>query len=138
MVLVAVDGDRQRRRAVITATLAIVATPYGYTYDTIPMCVAIAYMFAVVAKPPMALLAIAWLYPLFAHRLNYEGLSVGAIVPILVSVWMVASTLGRRQGEPNGAANPARPPVLTSVGVARVVSSPVARQLTALSLSVST
>ena len=128
-----------RRRAVITATLAIVATPYGYTYDTIPMCVAIAYMFAVVAKPPMALLAIAWLYPLFAHRLNYEGLSVGAIVPHFgLGVDGGLGTRPPARGdewcrEPSASASPH-----LCRGCEGVVSSPVARQLAALSSSVST
>jgi hypothetical protein len=86
-----------RRRALATATLAIVATPYGYTYDTIPMCVALCYMFAVTARPQMMLLAIAWLFPLFAHHLASRGIGIGVLVPAAVAVWMVASALPRRQ-----------------------------------------
>ena len=63
-----------RRRALATATLAIAATPYGYTYDTIPMCVALAYMFAVTEKPQAILLSLAWLFPTVAHFLNFEGI----------------------------------------------------------------
>ena len=93
-----------RRRVLTTATLAIVATPYGYTYDTIPMCVALTYMFAVAKKPRALLLiclsplcAIAWLFPLFAHPLNYHGIGIGIMVPIAVAAWMLVPTLPRRQ-----------------------------------------
>ena len=48
-----------RRRSLLTATLAIVATPYGYTYDTIPMCVAVAYLFAVAKEPRLVALSLA-------------------------------------------------------------------------------
>ena len=77
-----------RRRTMITATLTIVATPYGYTYDTIPMCVAIAYMFAVTARPLPVLLGVAWLFPLFAHLLNFNHIGIGILVPIATAVWM--------------------------------------------------
>lgn len=94
-----------RRRALVTATLAVVATPYGYTYDTIPMCVALAYLFAVSARPLLPLMAIAWLFPLFAHMLNYRGVGIGVLVPVAVSVWLVVQAWPRRQGV--AAADPA-------------------------------
>lgn len=86
-----------RRRALLTATLAVVATPYGYTYDTIPMCVALVYMFAVSARPQWPLFAIAWLFPLFAHMLNYRGIGIGVLMPVAVAVGMLVSALPRRQ-----------------------------------------
>ena len=86
-----------RRRALATATLAIVATPYGYTYDTIPMCVALAYMFAVTEKPQAVLLSLAWLFPAVAQLLNYEGIGIGVLVPIAVAVWMSASAVTARR-----------------------------------------
>jgi len=87
-----------RRRALLTATLAIVATPYGYTYDTIPMCVAVAYMFAVAKRPQLLLLSVAWLFPYVAHLLPLVDIGVGVLVPIGVSVWMGVSVLKRSQG----------------------------------------
>lgn len=95
-----------RRRALATATLAIVVTPYGYTYDTIPMCVALAYMLAVSSRPRPLLFAGAWLFPLFAHLLNYNGIGIGVLVPIGVALAMVAPVLRRRQGvaPPSGSA----------------------------------
>ena len=87
-----------RRRALLTATLAIVATPYGYTYDTIPMCVTLVYLFAVAEKPQAVLLAFAWLFPLFAQLLNYEGIGIGVLVPIGVAVCTLATAFPHRQG----------------------------------------
>jgi len=87
-----------RRRALLTATLAIVATPYGYTYDTIPMCVAVAYMFAVAKRPQLLLLSVAWLFPYVAHLLPLVDIGVGVLAPIGVSLWMGVAALKRSQG----------------------------------------
>ncbi len=92
-----------RRRALATATLAIVATPYGYTYDAIPMCVAIAYMFAVAVRPRLLPLAIAWILPLFVHILNYKGIGIGVLAPIGVAAALVLPVLRSRQGAADGA-----------------------------------
>lgn len=85
-----------RRRALLTATLAIAATPYGYTYDTIPMCVAVAYMFAATAKPRLGLLALAWLFPYAAHLLNFHGIGIGVLAPLGVAAWMAATCFRAR------------------------------------------
>ncbi|MCX7302762.1 MAG: glycosyltransferase family 87 protein [Hyphomicrobiales bacterium] len=97
-----------RRRALATATLAIVATPYGYTYDSIPMCVALAYLFAVTSKPRPLFLAIGWLFPLFAHLLNYQGIGIGVVVPAAVAFAMMAPLLPRRQGAAGALSDTAR------------------------------
>jgi len=95
-----------RRRSLLTATLAIAATPYGYTYDTIPMCVAVAYLFAVAKDPRLVALSLAWLFPLVAHLLPLAGIGVGVLVPIGVSFALIAPVLWRDHG---GAAAPAGP-----------------------------
>ena len=92
-----------RRRSLLTATLAIVATPYGYTYDTIPMCVAVAYLFAVAKEPRLVALSLAWLFPLIAHLLPLAGIGVGVLVPIGVAFALIAP-VWRDQG---GAVAPA-------------------------------
>ena len=92
-----------RRRALATATLAVVATPYAYSYDTVPMCIALAYMFAVSARPRWGVLfAIAWLFPLFAHMLNHRGIGIGVLVPIGVALAMVLPVLMRGRAELGG------------------------------------
>jgi hypothetical protein len=86
-----------RRRALVTATLALVATPYGYTYDMIPTSVALVYLFAVSARPAWLLFAAAWLFPLFAHMLNYHGIGIGVVVLAGVAIWMIVSGLPHRR-----------------------------------------
>lgn len=74
-----------RRRVVATAALAILATPYGYTYDTIPMCLAVAWLFAIAGHPALAPLALAWLFPYAVHMLNYHGVGLAVLVPATVA-----------------------------------------------------
>ena len=85
-----------RRRALLTATLAIVATPYGYTYDTIPMCIAVAYMFMATDKPKLGVLTLAWMFPYMAHLLNFCGIGIGVLAPLGVALWMAATCLPGR------------------------------------------
>jgi hypothetical protein len=77
-----------RMRALLTATLAIVATPYGYSYDAIPMCIAVAYLAASPRKPPLAFLTVIWLSPLAIHLLNFEGIGFGVLFPISLAAWI--------------------------------------------------
>ncbi|TCL73118.1 glycosyltransferase family 87 protein [Rhizobium sp. BK251] len=72
------------KRVCITATLSIVASPYGYSYDTIPMCVTAAFLFVTDTRVNKWLLAFVWLYPLYVHRVNHEGIGIGVLVPILL------------------------------------------------------
>lgn len=91
-----------RRRVAITATLAIVATPYGYTYDTIPMCVALAYLYASSARPSLALIGLAWMFPYAVHLLNFKGIGIGVLVPIAVAAWLTWDALSaQRAGDPS-------------------------------------
>lgn len=93
-----------RRRALLTATLAIAATPYGYTYDTIPMCVAVAYLYATSERPKLGLLALAWLFPYAVHMLNFRGIGIGIVVPLGVGLFMAATALARGRTARPGAA----------------------------------
>ncbi len=82
-----------RRRALLTATLAIVATPYGYTYDTIPICVALAYAFSADPKPRRLFMALAWFFPFVAHLLILQRMSVGALMPVGVAILLAIPIL---------------------------------------------
>lgn len=84
-----------QERVALTAVLAILATPYGYTYDMIGVAVAIAMLFTMVSRPPRLLLALCWLYPFFAHILNNAGFFVGVLVPLSLGAWMLISILAR-------------------------------------------
>jgi hypothetical protein len=85
-----------RERVVVTAVLATLATPYGYSYDTIGLAVAVAYLFSTRSTMPRILLALIWLYPGIAHLVNDAGLGIGVLVPLSLSAWMLAD-IGRRE-----------------------------------------
>lgn len=70
------------RRVVLTGLLALVATPYGYVYDSVPLGVAAGYLFLSERRIPLVAHAIAWLYPLFVpvFTLLGFGASIGVVV----------------------------------------------------------
>lgn len=78
-------------RVVLTALLALLATPYGYTYDSISVAVAVAMLSMMVSRPPRLLLAACWLYAFVGHILNNAGICVGFVVPLFLAGWMLLS-----------------------------------------------
>ena len=84
-------------RVVLTAVLATVATPYGYSYDTVGLAVAVAYLFSTRANMPRLFLALVWLYPAIAHLVNGVGLGIGVLVPLSLSAWMLAEIRARER-----------------------------------------
>ncbi len=73
-------GDE--RRAVLTGLLTLIATPYGYVYDCVPLSVAAAYFFVSERRIPLAVHAIVWLFPLFVPFVSLQGFGAGIVVPI--------------------------------------------------------
>ncbi|MEP9374528.1 glycosyltransferase family 87 protein [Mesorhizobium sp. KR1-2] len=88
-----------RERVVITALLAILATPYGYTYDTICVAIAAVFLFVTAPKAPAIVLACFWFYALVAHVFNNSGLGIGVFVPATLAVWMLVSIRQRERRE---------------------------------------
>lgn len=86
-----------RRRAVLTAVLALVATPYGYSYDAIPLCVAVAYLYFTDPPLPRWLLAALYLWPLFLHIFNGKGIGITILAPVIL---VVAAIVSERSGRP--------------------------------------
>jgi hypothetical protein len=79
------------RRVCLTAVLAIIATPYGYSYDTIPLCVATAFLFLTEPRLNRNFLAVVYLWPLFLHILNALGIGISIAVPIALvatALWL--------------------------------------------------
>ncbi|MBB1249456.1 glycosyltransferase family 87 protein [Rhizobium sp. G21] len=70
-----------RIKAVLTALLALAATPYGYTYDAVPFSVAVVVLFLSARAPNRYVFCLLWLYPYFAHLPNFQGIGVGVLVP---------------------------------------------------------
>lgn len=77
-----------RARVVLTAASTILATPYGYTYDIVPLSLAVVWLYWSLKNPPKLFLAIVWLFPLFAHWPNYYGVGIGVLVPLALCAFM--------------------------------------------------
>ncbi|MGY5809333.1 glycosyltransferase family 87 protein [Rhizobium sp. LEGMi198b] len=75
-------------RVCLTAVLTLVAMPYGYSYDTIPMNVAVVYLFFT-RRSALLLLLIVWLYPLFNQQMVRHVASLGVLVPTALATWML-------------------------------------------------
>lgn len=80
-----------QERVVLTAVLAILATPYGYTYDTIGVAVAVAMLAAMVSRPPRLILAICWLAPFVVNFFTWGGYCVAVLIPLFLAAWMLHS-----------------------------------------------
>lgn len=75
-------------RVVMTALLTISATPYGYSYDAVPLAVAVAWLFAAGPSWPVRiLLGGLWVFPFFAHLPNFHGYGVTVLVPALLALY---------------------------------------------------
>ncbi|OJX83714.1 MAG: hypothetical protein BGO93_05530 [Mesorhizobium sp. 65-26] len=94
------DRIEHRQRAVLTVVLAMIATPYGYTYDSIGVAIAVAFIFMTSARLPLFLLAASWFYAVAAQILNNLGYPIGILVPLWLAVWMVASILKDKRVRP--------------------------------------
>jgi len=78
-----------RLRALLTGVLAILATPYAYSYDAIPYCLAVACFFLADRRLPRWPIAVAYLWPLFLHVLNGQGIGIGILPPAVFAGAMV-------------------------------------------------
>ncbi|TPN84365.1 DUF2029 domain-containing protein [Mesorhizobium sp. CU2] len=84
-----------QERVALTAVLAILATPYGYSYDTIGVSIAVAMLAAMVSRPPRLILAVCWLWPFVTHFFTHWGYCVGVLIPLFIAAWMLLSTWTR-------------------------------------------
>lgn len=78
-----------RARALLTGVLAILATPYAYSYDAIPYCLAVGFFFLGDPRLPRWPIAVAYLWPLFLHILNGRGIGIGILPPAIFAAAMV-------------------------------------------------
>jgi len=97
-------------KVAITGLLALCATPYGYTYDAIPLALAIAVLWQA-GLIPISLLAVGWLYPMINHVVAMHYYSLGALVPITVAVAAIVNLRSRTRAPVD---NPASKPIKAS------------------------
>lgn len=76
-------------RALLTALLGIIATPYGYSYDMVPYGIAVAWWFLRSTNPNRLFFAGLWLFPAFAQIPAYFGVNVSIIVPAIFIIWVL-------------------------------------------------
>lgn len=70
------------RRLAITLLLVLIATPYGYSYDAVPLVLATAWGFLHERRIPLFVHGFVWIFPLFVHVLNLQGLGIAILVPL--------------------------------------------------------
>lgn len=75
------------RRLSVTVLLVLIATPYGYSYDAVPMALAAAWGFLQERRIPLFVHGLVWIFPLFVHVLNLQGLGIAILVPLSYAVW---------------------------------------------------
>ncbi|NKN39185.1 DUF2029 domain-containing protein [Agrobacterium sp. a22-2] len=93
-------------RTCLTALMALLATPYGYTYDTIPAAVAAMYFFAKGIAVPRLLLVALWMLPVLTLGLKAFLIAVTILIPLCAVVWVIVGRLvaGNRIARPSNAA----------------------------------
>jgi hypothetical protein len=77
-----------RTRVCITGVLAILATPYGYTHDTAPLYLAIAWFILRERAPNLVLYAVFWLFALIAPRFHDVHLAAGVLAPLAFAAYL--------------------------------------------------
>lgn len=88
-----------REKVALTAVMALLASPYGYSYDTVPLAVAIGLLFAQQARAPRFVVGLMWIYPLFVQVVNASSVGFGVFVPLTLAVWMVETIQQRERNE---------------------------------------
>lgn len=92
-----------RLRVLLTATLVLFATPYGYSYDAIPYSIAVACFFLADPRLPRWPMALAYLWPLYLHILHNQRIGIAIVVPAAFAVAMVALAIKDRRSPKVGA-----------------------------------
>lgn len=77
------------RRIAVTGLLVLLATPYGYSYDAVALAPAVAWGFLHERRIPVPVHGIVWLFPLFVHVANLNGIGATVLVPLLYAAWHV-------------------------------------------------
>jgi hypothetical protein len=91
-------------RVCLTGVLTLVAMPYGYVYDAVPLNIAAAFFFRK-RREPALLLAIAWIYPLINSDIVEHTPLIGVLVPFTLAAWTLRNIWKEQTppiSDPNG------------------------------------
>ncbi len=76
-------------RVALTGVLVIAATPYGYTYDTLPIYLALVWFLYRLESPSVLFLGFMWLYSILFPSAHFFGFSAGFFGPAILTVWLL-------------------------------------------------
>ncbi|MGN6549425.1 MAG: glycosyltransferase family 87 protein [Pararhizobium sp.] len=85
-------------RVCLTGALTLLAMPYGYYYDCIPLSVTAAFLYFSGSRVPTPIIAAGFVYPLVGHFINSEGFFVGPLVFAIFTIFVFA-TFAREDGQ---------------------------------------
>lgn len=94
---IVIDPDR---RLSLTVLLVLIATPYGYSYDAVPLALATAWAFLHERRIPVFVHGLVWIFPLFVHVLNLQGLGVAILVPLAYALWNLCLVYRDQKDQP--------------------------------------
>lgn len=80
-------GMTSTDRIILTALLALLATPYGYSYDSLTVALAVAWLAISrdLSLPPRLVLWAAWLFPLVMLPLTSRGYGFFVAIPVALT-----------------------------------------------------
>ena len=108
------DGGDPLLRAAVTALLTILASPYGWTYDLVPLSVALVALAAIDRERAPVPLAFGFLYPALNGRITVYFLP---LFPVMIG-FTIAACWRAATGPLAGTARPAPEPAAVSAAPA--------------------
>ena len=73
----------------ITGVLAILATPYGYTYDSAPLYLAVAWFLLQERQPNLLFFVVIWFSSFIAPSSHEIGISAGSFAPLAFAAYLM-------------------------------------------------
>ena len=78
-----------RSKVAITGVLAILATPYGYTYDSAPLYLAVAWFLLHERRPNLLFFGVIWFSSFIAPSSHEIGISAGSFAPLAFAAYLM-------------------------------------------------
>jgi hypothetical protein len=101
-----------RSKVAITGALAIVATPYGYTYDTAPLYLAVAWFLLHERQPNLLFFGVTWFSSFIAPSSHEIGVAAGSFAPLAFAAYLMVRYGPRLALRKQGAADAGDPKTL--------------------------
>jgi glycosyl transferase family 87 len=76
-------------RVALTSVLVLMATPYGYNYDCLPLYLALAWFLFRLERPNLLVISVLWYFPYLVIQSNKLLISLGFFGPALLVAWLL-------------------------------------------------